>query len=72
MILAYQMCVLDYEFHILSNSFLIHRAGIKRRSDNQQAAVPGAVKGQNLLVREHILPAPHRLFGTKKGCSWAA
>ena len=66
MILAYQMCVLDYEFHILSNSFLIHREGIMRSSDNQRP--PGAVEGQNLLVQEHILPALNRLFGTRKGC----
>ena len=66
MILAYQMCVLDYEFHILSNSFLIHREGIMRNSDNQRP--PGAVEGQNLLAQEHILPALNRLFGTRKGC----
>ena len=63
---AYQMCLLDYEFHILSNSFLIHRAGIKRSSDNQRP--PGAVEGQNLLVREHILPALGRLFGAREIC----
>ena len=61
-----QMCVLDYEFHILSNSFLIHREGIMRNSDNQRP--PGAVEGQNLLAQEHILPALNRLFGARKGC----
>ena len=60
MTLAYQMCV------------LIHREGFKRSSHNQHQACyncqAGPVKGQNVLIQEHILPTLNRLFGTKKGC----
>ena len=31
---AYVMCVLDYDFMVLDNAFLIHRPGIKTRSSS--------------------------------------
>ncbi len=63
------LCVQDYEFHILSNAFLIHRPGIKLKAKSK--VDQRLVNEQNRLVRKKILPQLERLYGTKKGCQWS-
>ncbi|XP_018014172.2 beta-1,4-glucuronyltransferase 1 [Hyalella azteca] len=62
----YIMCVLDYEFHVLDNAFLVHRPGIKRlrkdrRRDEQTAA-------QNALLSNTITPELQLIYGTRPHC----
>jgi hypothetical protein len=66
---GYVMCVQDYEFHILSNAFLIHRPGVKMKAGpNAQGKL---VDEQNRLVLDNILPQLTKIYGTKKGCVWS-
>lgn len=62
------MCVQDYEFHILSNAYLIHRPGIKTKAGPNVSKK--LVQEQNRLVRKKIMPQLSRIYGTKKGCQW--
>ena len=63
-------CVLNPILSSCSNSFLIHRPGIKKSAENKRVVNQRVVKNQNLVVKGRILPQLSRLFGTKKGCSW--
>ena len=62
------MCVLDYEFAILNNAFLIHRPGIKsaeQANKNKQRYL----SAQEALINNVIMPELRQLYGTRKGCS---
>jgi len=61
---GFALCVLDYEFHILDNAFLIHRPGIKRFSNN----ITNFQRKQTYQAENEIVPELKILYGTKKGC----
>ncbi|KAL1131719.1 hypothetical protein AAG570_011332, partial [Ranatra chinensis] len=64
---GYALCVLDYEFQILDNAFLVHKPGIKTlKKDPARAALAGKT---NSLIRKSIYPELKILYGTKKGCA---
>jgi len=67
---AYTMCLLDYDFMVLDNAFLIHRPGIKTRSD---AKPPNAriQREQEQLIKRHLLPELQQLYGVRHGCKLA-
>ena len=64
---GYAMCVLNYDFAILNNAFLIHRPGIKlaqqAKANHRHSAV------QEALISNVIMPELRQLYGTRKGCS---
>ena len=64
---GYAMCVLDYDFAILNNAFLIHRPGIKLAQ--QAKASPKHSRAQESLINNVIMPELRQLYGTRKGCS---
>lgn len=64
---GYALCVLDYEFHILDNAFLVHKPGIKTmKKDPQRAMLAGKT---NALIKKVIFPELKVLYGTRKGCA---
>lgn len=64
---GYALCVLDYEFQILDNAFLVHKPGIKTiKKDPQRAMLAGKT---NALIRKVIFPELKVLYGTRKGCA---
>ncbi|SPP86044.1 beta-1,4-glucuronyltransferase 1 [Drosophila guanche] len=63
---GYALCVLDYEFHILDNAFLVHKPGIKvLKKDNRRAMLSGKT---NQLIRKIIYPELKIMYGMRKGC----
>ncbi|XP_065336056.1 beta-1,4-glucuronyltransferase 1-like isoform X5 [Cloeon dipterum] len=64
---GYAMCVLNYEFHILDNAFLVHRPGIKYYHKDKERSV--FVKRTQVLIKQQILPELKLLYGTRKGCT---
>lgn len=56
------MCLLNYNFMVLDNAFLIHQPGVKRKSQNpvQSKVAENEVK---LLKKELTI-----LLGKKSGC----
>lgn len=58
---AYIMCVLDYDFHVLNNAFLVHRPGIKYKSSARG-------KSNRDYVTKNLLPELVNLYGTRTGC----
>ncbi|XP_054270285.1 beta-1,4-glucuronyltransferase 1-like isoform X1 [Macrosteles quadrilineatus] len=64
---GYVLCVLDYEFQILDNAFLVHKPGIKTlKKDPARALLAGKT---NSLIRKIIFPELRVLFGVRKGCA---
>ncbi|KAI9578977.1 hypothetical protein GQX74_005860 [Glossina fuscipes] len=64
---GYALCVLDYEFHILDNAFLVHKPGIKvLKKDNRRAMLASKT---NQLIRKIIYPELKIMYGTRKGCA---
>ncbi|KAK8400375.1 hypothetical protein O3P69_003215 [Scylla paramamosain] len=62
---AYILCLLDYEFHILGNAFLVHRPGIKKNRSNPIR--DKVVAKQNAMIKK-IVPEYNAIFGVRKGC----
>jgi hypothetical protein len=61
------MCVLDYEFQILDNAFLVHKPGIKTvKKDRHRDKLSART---NLLIKNIILPELQVLYGTRNGCT---
>jgi len=68
MIQGYKLCVLDYNFQILDNAFLIHRPGIKTKKTLKTDINNKKIGAQNNLIRKVIFPEIKKLYGTRKGC----
>lgn len=64
---GYALCVLDYEFQILDNAFLVHKPGIKTLKKDPARAI--AAGKTNSLIRKTIFPELKVLYGAKKGCA---
>ncbi|CRL04660.1 CLUMA_CG017724, isoform A [Clunio marinus] len=62
---AYIMCLLDYNYHVLSNAFLIHRPGIKT---HKQAARVECEAVAKRIIHEVIEPEMKLLYGKRKDC----
>lgn len=65
---GYQLCVMDYDFLILDNAFLIHRPGIKTQKVNLSNTDKAKVSAQNDFIRRVIMPELKQLYGSRKGC----
>jgi beta-1,4-glucuronyltransferase 1 len=59
---AYIMCLLDYNFNVLNNAFLIHKPGIKEKG------ILNEKKTNKDLILKEILPEIDVLHGKKNGC----
>ena len=64
---AYEMCLLDYEFHILSSAYLVHKPGISKWSPPSPTALE--LKRRQIGFRnEVVVPEIEKRLGTKHGC----
>lgn len=64
---GYALCVLDYDFLILDNAFLVHRPGIKiYKKDNRRDTLTAKT---NVLIKKIIVPELKVIYGTRKGCT---
>lgn len=64
---GYALCVLDYDFLILDNAFLVHRPGIKIfKKDTHRDMLTAKT---NALIKKIIIPELKVLYGTRKGCA---
>ena len=62
------MCVLDYDFLILDNAFLVHKPGIKTIKKDGNITKTVHVKKQNKYLKNVIMPELYDKIGTKEGC----
>ena len=65
---AYLFCLLDYNFAILDNAFLIHKPGIKTKKEKLKNIKPGKLANQNKFIKKIVLPELKLMYGKKKGC----
>ncbi|XP_049820480.1 beta-1,4-glucuronyltransferase 1 [Aethina tumida] len=64
---GYALCVMDYDFLILDNAFLVHKPGIKLYKKDSRRATLSAKTNQ--LIKKIIYPELKVLYGIKKGCA---
>ncbi|KAF5280659.1 hypothetical protein FQA39_LY05307 [Lamprigera yunnana] len=64
---GYTLCVLDYDFLILDNAFLVHKPGIKIYKKDPKRALLAAKTNQ--LIKKIIFPELKVMYGVKKGCA---
>ncbi|KAG5888110.1 hypothetical protein JTB14_023404 [Gonioctena quinquepunctata] len=64
---GYALCVLNYDFLILDNAFLVHKPGIKVFKKDPKRSVLAAKTNQ--LIKKIIFPELKVLYGTRKGCA---
>uniref|UniRef100_V5GVL7 N-acetyllactosaminide beta-1,3-N-acetylglucosaminyltransferase n=1 Tax=Anoplophora glabripennis TaxID=217634 RepID=V5GVL7_ANOGL len=64
---GYALCVMDYDFLILDNAFLVHKPGIKVYKKDARRAMLAAKTNQ--LIKKIIFPELKVLYGVKKGCA---
>ncbi|CRL04685.1 CLUMA_CG017749, isoform A, partial [Clunio marinus] len=62
---AYIMCLLDYNYHVLSNAFLIHRPGIKTQ---KEAARVKWEPANRILIYNVIQHEAELNYGKREGC----
>lgn len=65
MLHALELCLLDYDFHVLSRSFLVHR-GVKWRGDS--SANQRSINDQNRLIKHRLVPELTARLGFRDGC----
>lgn len=64
---GYALCVMDYDFLILDNAFLVHKPGIKIYKKDARRSMLAAKTNQ--LIKKIIFPELKVLYGTRKGCA---
>jgi len=62
---GYLLCVMDYDFLILDNAFLVHRPGIKTL---QEARRPLDESKNSKLINKIIFPELKQKYGLRNGC----
>lgn len=60
------MCVLDYEFHILNNAFLVHRPGIKKYVKDGKRLRYNRYSAE--ITRRNIYSELKLIYGEREGC----
>lgn len=63
-----QLCLMDYDFMILSDAFLIHRPGIKTPAENSKLTDRTKVSAQGKLIDGQIIPGIKAIFGNNSEC----
>lgn len=63
---GYAMCVLDYDYMILDNAFLVHKPGIKIFQHDVDRDAETIKNDQ--LIKELILPELELIYGKRDGC----
>lgn len=63
----YELCLLDYDFYVLDNAFLVHAPGIKTlNSKDQRRRAPFMYK--NNAIHSMLLNQMKKKYGPRKGC----
>ncbi|KAG8185499.1 hypothetical protein JTE90_019756 [Oedothorax gibbosus] len=63
----YELCLMDYDFYVLDNAFLVHAPGIKTLSNlDQRRRAPFMYK--NNAVHNKLLAQMKKKYGSRKGC----
>ena len=62
------MCLMDYDFLVLDNAFLVHKPGIKTPENNPTKPNQALVKKQNQLINNVVKPELVRAIGKRQGC----
>lgn len=61
------MCVMDYDFHVLDNAFLIHKPGVKKKKV-QMVKYNDIVKNSSKLIK-NIAIELQDLYGYNSNCN---
>ncbi|XP_044260821.1 beta-1,4-glucuronyltransferase 1-like [Tribolium madens] len=63
---GYVLCVLDYDFMVLDNAFLVHKPGIKVKTMDERRQIMTNLT--DMSIETEIMPQLEILFGRRDGC----
>ena len=64
---AFSMCLLDYDFAVLDNAFLVHRPGVKVTI---QDPMPNPIVEQQLILIQNVIrPELEIVYGSNIDCA---
>lgn len=61
------MCLMDYNYMVLDNAFIIHKPGIKKKKVQMQI-YRDVIKDTNQLIKTDIKPQLELMYGKRTGC----
>lgn len=64
----YPMCLLNYDYIVLNNAFLVHNPGIKTAIGYNDPIRKKYIKLTNMLINTVIVPELKTMYGGRKGC----
>lgn len=64
---GFAMCLLDYDYMILNNAFIIHKPGIKH-SKEQVKSFAKEVRKSDAMLKQVTKPMLISIYGDRKGC----
>lgn len=64
----YPMCLLNYDYIVLNNAFLVHTPGYKTIAGIDDPIRQKYIKLTDKLIKDVIVPEYKILFGDRKGC----
>lgn len=64
----FAMCLLNYDYTVLDNAFLVHTPGIKTKGGREDPKRLKVIKATDKLIRTVIVPQFRTLFGNTEGC----
>lgn len=62
------MCLLDYDYIILDNAYLVHKPGIKE-DDKIKNVDKKFIQSFNKIISNRITNEFNALYGNRKGCT---
>lgn len=66
---AYVMCLIDYNYNVLTNAFLVHKPGIKTLDWKKANVDPTHRKSKSKLLRTDIKQESDVLYKYREGCN---
>ena len=62
------MCLLDYDFMVLNNAFLVHRPGIKTKKSPHSLGDRNVVLKQTSFITKILIPYLRKKHGPRRNC----
>ncbi|KAL5277290.1 hypothetical protein ACFFRR_002488 [Megaselia abdita] len=64
----FPMCLLNYDYMVLNNAFLVHHPGIKKKPGKDDPLREKYIKLTDKLIKNVIVPQFKILYGDREGC----
>ena len=64
---GFTMCLMEYDYVVLDNAFLIHKSGIKKHKE-QNRKFGKVTQKTNVMKKKIVKPELIKVYGDVRGC----